>query len=227
MPPPAEIDLGKWFTVAFFSILALAAGAAGGYFYERDELQAVIAIKEIVINDLRTEIAQYRPLQGTGTTTVTIEEVKDAEATVRAPGKGGKSAGVDTGATSTPLFPTFATENAVIHVANLPKKGQRLCRGEQLEISWAVDPLHADEIRIGINSPVPIAPLFNVPATWNETGTDGEGVVHWKIGSAKANEKEVKIPDGELYRISVYVYNNGEVVDTKDSGLFAIDTCEG
>lgn len=118
-------------------------------------------------------------------------------------------------------------QSPLITVFSLPKDADRLCRDNRTTFTWKADAKRVDEVRISINAPFPASPIADVPVSYNETGVIGQGTVNWKIGDAVMGTSHFAIPDGDLYRIHIDALRNGAVVDSQDSGTFAIDTCRG
>lgn len=122
----------------------------------------------------------------------------------------------------------YASNSSVFTEVSLFAQGARFCRGTMMPLSWRADTTRADQVRVTLDASLPLSPLADVPVSWNETGEKGYGTVEWVVGIGSFGmDQRVSLPDGETYRIRYEALKGGRVIETKDSGLFGIQTCEG
>lgn len=191
--------------IAASGVFALIAGVSIGYEFGKQTLLPVLANRNIVIDTLRHDLEEAKE---------SLQQVPATVAQYVPPPA--IEAQVDEG-----------DDNSVLLEYSLPKRGENYCRGDLLTLSWKADAKHADEVRVSVNAPFPMKPIADVPVTWNEAGAEGEGTVHWEVGTGRSDDQAMNIPDGALYRISMDVLDHGTIVGSADSELFAITTCQG
>lgn len=179
-------------------VLSLVIGAAGGAWYQEKSNAKVIADRDAQILTLQ---AQFSAMG---------------------------SARTDASAPTPDDVPSVSIPQRPSITVLLPKKDDRLCRGEIYTFAWQADTKYVDEVRISINAPFPAAPIADVPVTYNESGIRGDGSIEWRVGSANSGMPQLSnLPDGDLYRIQIDALNKGSTIYSLNSGTFAIDTCQG
>jgi hypothetical protein len=128
---------------------------------------------------------------------------------------------------STPVsMPSAQASSTPLITLKAPVEGAVLCRGSNLEVDWQASST-VDEVLINVADTLPASPFGQFPATWNESGTKGMGVLHWTVGTYELSNNTFDYPDGNDYRIHIDAMRNGQVVGSADSGLFTIQTCQG